>query len=188
MKIKLNLSTKPAENNRPFLAAAVLVAVLGLLAFAVLARSAFISWQSNRALRAQIAMLDNEIRADQESQQQLQTYFRSPQVQQVLDRATFLNSLIAERSFPWTSIFMDLERSLPPGVRVVSIAPRLVGGRAELSLKVGATSDESKIQFLEAMETSRVFSGMVVKQEQHSDQVGAGDKITLELTVWYTST
>ena len=126
---------------------------------------------------------------DQRSQLELQTYFRSPQAQQVLDRASFLNSLIGERSFPWTSIFMDLERSLPPGVRVVSISPRLINGRAEVSLKVGAETDESKIQFLEVMEKSKVFSGMVVKQEQRADQPGAlAIRIVLDLTVWYTST
>ena len=113
--------------------------------------------------------------------------FASPQAQQVLDRAKFLNSLIGERSFPWTSIFMDLEQTLPPGVRVVSISPRLVNGRAEVSLKVGAETDESKIKFLEVMEKSKVFSGMVVKQEQHADQPGASDQIVLDLTVWYTS-
>jgi Tfp pilus assembly protein PilN len=188
MKLRLNLSTKPHQNNRPFVAAAALVGVLGLLAFLILARSAYVSWQSNRELRADIARLQEEISVDQRSQLELQTYFRSPQAQQVLDRASFLNSLIGERSFPWTSIFMDLERSLPPGVRVVSISPRLINGRAEVSLKVGAETDESKIQFLEVMEKSKVFSGMVVKQEQHSDQPGAPDRIVLDLTVWYTST
>jgi hypothetical protein len=83
---------------------------------------------------------------------------------------------------------MDLERSLPPGVRVVSISPHLVNGRAELSLKVGAQSDESKIQFLEVIEKSKTFSGMVVSQEEHSDQPGVSDRIVLNLTVWYTST
>ena len=187
MKLRLNLSTKPPANNRPFLAFAVLVGVLGLLTFLVLAHSAFVSWQSNRELRADISGLEDEINADQRSQQDLQSYFHTPQAQQVLDRAKFLNSLIGERSFPWTSIFMDLERTLPPGVRVVSIAPRLVDGRAELALKVGAETDESKIKFLEVMEKSKVFSGMVVKQEQRADQAGSGDQIVLDLTVWYTS-
>jgi hypothetical protein len=37
------------------------------------------------------------------------------------------------------------------------------------------------------MEKSKVFSGMVVKQEQRADQAGSGDQIVLDLTVWYTS-
>ena len=188
MKLRLNLSSKPNENNRSFLAAVAIVGVLGLIAFLILAHSANSSWQSNRGLRAEIAGLQSQIAVDQQKQQELQAYFHSSQAQHVLDRANFLNSLIGERSFPWTGIFMDLERSLPPGVRVVSISPRLVNGRAELALKVGAQSDESKIQFLEVMEKSKAFSGMVVKQEQHVDLPCASDRIVLELTVWYMST
>jgi Tfp pilus assembly protein PilN len=188
MKLRLNLSTKPDENNRSFLAAASVIGVLGLIAFLILADLAYSSWQSSRQLRADVATLQSEISANQQEQQNLQAYFHSPQAQLVLDRANFLNSLIDARSFPWTAIFMDLERTLPPGVRVVSISPRLVNGRAELSLKVGAESDESKIQFLEVMEKSKAFSGMLVKQEQNADQPGVADRIVLELTVWYTST
>lgn len=187
MKLRLNLSTKPHANNRPFLAFAAFVGILGTVAFFILAHAAFVSWQSNRDLRSGISRLQNEINTDQRSQRELQSYFASSQAQQVLDRAKFLNSLIGERSFPWTSIFMDLEKTLPAGVRVVSISPRLVNGRAELSLKVGAETDESKIKFLEVMEKSKVFSGMVVKQEQHADQPGASDQIVLDLTVWYSS-
>jgi hypothetical protein len=121
-------------------------------------------------------------------QEELRSYFRSPSVQQVLDRSAFLNSLIAERSFPWTKVFMDLERTLPPGVRIVSISPRLIDGRAEVELEVGAANDEGKVRFLEAIEKSSVFSGMVVKQERHADVAASSDRILLDLTVWYSTT
>ena len=88
-----------------------------------------------------------KIQADQQNAAaSCRLIFKSPAAQQVLDRAAFLNSLIDERSFPWTKIFMDLEQTLPPGVRVVSISPRLVNGRAEVQLKVGAATDESEDQ------------------------------------------
>ena len=48
MKLRLNLSTAPNENNRSFLAAAVVVGVVGLIAFLILSHSANSSWQSNR--------------------------------------------------------------------------------------------------------------------------------------------
>jgi hypothetical protein len=70
----------------------------------------------------------------------------------------------------------------------VSIAPRLVNGRAEVTLEVGAATDEGKIQFLEAIEKSKMFSGMVVKDERRSEQPGSPDKIVLNLTVWYSTT
>jgi len=188
MKLRLNLATSPQANNRPFLAGAVLVGALGLIAFAVLSHAAYSSWHSSRELRADIGRWEDQIALDQQRRQGLETYFRSPGAQQVLDRSAFLNSLIDERSFPWTKIFMDLEKTLPAGVRVVSISPKLVNGRAEVTLAIGAQTDASKIQFLEAIEKSNVFSGMVVKDEKRAEQPGPGDKIVLNLTVWYSTT
>jgi|SRR5579871_1175356 len=187
MKIRLNLSTRPDENNRPFVATVVVVGTIGLLAFVILARSAEVAWLANRELRREISQSQADIRANEATQRQIQDYFKSGQAKQILDRANFLNSLIGERSFPWTGIFMDLEKSLPPGVRVVSITPKLVNGRAELVLKIGAASDESKIKFLQAMETSSVFSGLVVSDEQHIEDASATDRIVLDVTVWYTT-
>jgi hypothetical protein len=99
-----------------------------------------------------------------------------------------LNSLIDGRSFPWTKIFMDLENTLPPGVRVVSISPKLENGRAEVTLEIGAETDQSKIEFLKAIDASRSFTGMVVKEEQRHEETGAADKIVLSLTAWYSTT
>ncbi len=188
MKLRLNLATSPQANNRPFLLAATLAGAVGLVALFLLSRAAYVSWQAQSELRLQTARWETQIRGDQLQYQQLEAYFRGPAAKQVLDRSAFLNSLIDARSFPWTRIFMDLEQTLPPGVRVVSISPRLKNGRAEVELEVGASSDESKIEFLKAMETSRMFSGLIVKGERQPQQPGAGDKIVLDLTVWYSTT
>jgi Tfp pilus assembly protein PilN len=188
MRLQLNLATSPQANNRPFLAGAALAGTLGLLMFALLSHAAFSSWKASRELRGQMTQWEDQIRADRQRQQDLEQYFRTPAAQQVLERSAFLNSLIDERSFPWTKIFMDLEQTLPAGVRVVSISPRLINGRAEVTLEVAAETDSSKIEFLEAVEKSPVFSGMIVKEEKRADQPGAADKIVVSLTVWYTTT
>jgi Tfp pilus assembly protein PilN len=188
MKLHLNLATAPQPNRRPFLAAAALAGTVGVLALALVSHAAYRSWLASRQLRVDVNHWEQEIRTGQQTQQELAAYFRSPGAQQTLDRSAFLNSLIDERSFPWTKIFMDLEQTLPPGVRVVSISPQLVNGRAEVTLEVGAASDESKIQFLQAIEKSKTFSGMIVKDERRSEQLGSADRITLDLTVWYSTT
>jgi hypothetical protein len=188
MKLRLNLATSTPANNRPFLATVALGGAVALLALGLLSHAAFRSWQANRDLRADTAQWEARIQADRQTQQDLNAYFQSPAAQQVLGRAAFLNSLIDERSFPWTKVFMDLEQTLPPGVRVVSISPRLINGRAEVTLQVGTATDEGKIDFLEAIEKSKMFSGMVVKDERRSNDVTSTDRITLDLTVWYSTT
>jgi Tfp pilus assembly protein PilN len=192
MKLRLNLATSPEPNNRPFLALAAATGTVGFLALIVLSIFAHAAWQSNRDMRADISQLTSEIQADRQKQQELATYFAGPATKRVMDRAAFLNSLIDERSFPWTKIFMDLEQTLPPGVRIVSIAPKLSEGRAQLQLEVGASSDAAKIQFLEAIEKSKIFSGMEVRQERRIDitpsaAADSPDKVVLELSVWYST-
>ena len=187
MKLRLNLSTNPQENHRPFLAGVIVVGTLGFLALFILSHAAYTSWQSNRDLRADISRWRDQIQADRARQQQLQQYFQTTGAREVIDRSVFLNSLIDERSFPWTQIFMDLEKTLPPGVRVVSISPHLVNGQAQVGLQVGVMSDQSEIQFLEAIEKSPFFSRIEVDQVRPVVQVGASDKIILNLTVWYNT-
>ncbi len=188
MKLQLNLSTSPQPNNRPFIAYSTLIGTVGVIALAILSVAALRSWHANRELRVDMARWSDQIEADQRRQQALAVEFRSQGDQQVLGRSAFLNSLIDERSFPWTKVFMDLEQTLPPGVRVVSIAPKLVNGRAEVTLEIGALNDEGKIAFLEAIEKSKMFSGLVVTSERHPEQqAGAPDKIVLSLKVWYTT-
>jgi Tfp pilus assembly protein PilN len=188
MKLRLNLSTTPLDNKRPFLAATGALAAVGLLTFLLLGHAAYTSWRSSRDLRAEISRWQTEIRANREKQAALEAYFQTAQAKQVLDRAAFLNSLIGQRSFPWTKIFMDLEQILPPGVRVVNISPKLENGRAQVELTIGAESDESKIKFLQNLERSKAFSDIQVKDDRHSDQLSGGDKITVQLTAWYSTT
>jgi hypothetical protein len=188
MKLHLNLATSPQANNRPFVATAVLMGTIGVLALLGLSHAAYASWRANRELREDTARWEAVIRADQQQQRALEAAFRDRSAQQVLDRSTFLNSLIDQRAFPWTKIFMDLEQTLPSSVRVVSITPAITNGRVELSLQVGAMTDEGKVEFLQAIEKSKVFSGMVVKDDRRSEQASSPDKILLDLTVWYSTT
>lgn len=189
MKLRLNLATRPLENKRPFLAGAGVLGTVGILLFLLLSHGAYKAWRANRDLRSDIAHWETEIHTYKQRQTTLQDYFHSVQAQQVLDRAGFLNSLIGQRSFPWTKIFMDLEKILPAGVRVVSISPRLVNGKALVEITVGAASDESKIKFIESLEKSSAFSNIQVQGERHQDQITpTSDRITLELTALYETT
>ena len=188
MKLQLNLATSPQPNNRPFLAYSALLGIVGVIAFALLSVASYHSWRANRALHADMARWSDMIEQDQRRQQALAAEFRTPADQQILGRSAFLNSLIDERTFPWTKLFTDLEQTLPPGVRVVSISPKLENGRAEITLDVGSLTDEAKIQFLEAVEKSKTFSGLVVKSERRPNEAGSSDRTVMSLTVWYSTT
>src|SRR5271155_120892 len=191
MKLRLNLSTTPQENRRPFLAAAGVIGTLGIIAFAILAQASFRQWRANREIRADISRLEDQIRASTDQQADLDQYFHTDQAQKILERANFLNSLISERSFPWTKVFADLEETLPAGVRIVNIYPKLVNGQAEVLLTIGAANEEQEIRFLKAIEKSKKFSDIHVTSKRRTDQPQAGsamqDRIVVDLKAVYAT-
>ena len=187
MKLRLNVATTPQENHRPFVAGVALAGGAALIALLLLSHEALATWRSNTEVRSQTAQLEREIQTEQAQQQDLRTYFQRKDVEQIRNRADFLNSLISERSFPWTRIFMDLENTLPPGVRVVSIAPKLVNGRADVEMVVGANSEDSKLRFLKALENAKNFSDVTVDDERTTEQANGGDRITVRLNFWYAT-
>lgn len=189
MKIRLNLASKPLVNNRRFLVSAGTAGTIGVIALLVLSVTAFRSWRANREIRLEMDTLHAHIRQSEQRQQELRAFFEQPAERQKMERAAFLNALILERSFPWIKLFEDLESELPAGVRVVNIAPHLRGDHVEVKIVVGADSDENKIKFLKALENSKSFSVIQVKQETHPKQSpGEVDRVLLELDAWYQTT
>jgi len=117
---------------------------------------------------------------------ELERYFNQKDIAELNARAAFINGIIDASSFNWTQMFMDLERVLPGGVRVVSIEPKQVEGHVEVKLTVGATSDEAELKFLRALEGSREFTQVKV-QSIHTNPSGnqSGDlKVILLSTVY----
>jgi Tfp pilus assembly protein PilN len=187
MKVRLNLATSSLENNRRITIAAVTVGSLGLIAMVVLAWHGYSVWRLRNVSRAEEAELQGDMTRLRARRAGLEDFFNRPDNVQRRDRAAFLNSLIAERAFPWTRIFMDLERSLPEGVRVITIEPKLNAGHLELRLSIGAASDDGKLQFLKALEESSAFSQIEVLSEARSTKPADIDRVLLSLQARYSA-
>ncbi len=185
MQTRLNLATRPLETHRRFLAATGLLGGVAGLAFLVLGWNVLEVRRTNGETRTKLAEVmrqRNQLRAERE---ELVRFFRQPENASLHDRAEYLNSLIDARSFDWTQMFMDLEKVLPGGVRVIRIAPHLEGGRVIVKLQVGAAGDEAKLRFLHALEISREFSGVQLLSERAAGGSESGDQTVVELTVFY---
>lgn len=174
MNVRLNLATKPLISHRRFLVGSGLLALLGGIVFLGL------GWHVYSTLRAQEVLRrkeqDNDRRAAllQTRRNELDEFFARPANAKLKERAAFVNGIIDERSFDWTQMFMDLEKIMPVGVHVISISPQLQKGRMFVHITVGATSDESKIKFVRAMESSEAFSNVelldVVRSQTGNEQ------------------
>jgi type IV pilus assembly protein PilN len=156
------------------------------VAFLALSYGSYSAWRSDKTFRARQAGLELQIARLQQQRQALSDFFENTGTVQRRQRAAYLNSLIQQRAFPWIKIFMNLERILPAGVRVVSIEPKLVGDTVQLTFQVGAVNDQSKLKFLKTLEKAPEFSHIVLLNEAHSPKDGEIDSVVLQLQAEYS--
>lgn len=187
MKVRLNLATSPLDGNRRFVVFSTLIGGVGLLAMVLLSWNAYGMRRSNTTIRLEQARMESDMQALRRRRADLESFFNRPETIQRRDLSAFLNGLIAQRAFPWTQIFMDLERNLPEGVRVVSIQPRLAADHLELRLSIGAKTDEGKLKFLKALEDSHAFSDIEVLGETRGGRPG-DDQVLMALNARYSVT
>ena len=188
MKVRLNLATSPLESNRRFTVTAMLISVFAVAALIGQSARAYTVWRSDNAFRTRQSGLELQISRLQQQRQGLAGFFDNPSTIARRQRAAYLNSLIQQRAFPWIKIFMDLERILPEGARVVSIEPKLVGDNVQLKVEIGATSDESKLRFLKALEQSAEFSHIVLLSESRPTNARPDqtDRVVLQIEAQYS--
>jgi len=187
MEVRLNLATKPVETHRRFLAGAGLSAVVAGVVFLVLGWHVYSVRKAATEVRIRTQkMREDYAKADAQGKE-LERYFEQKDIASLKDRAVFINGIIVVRSFNWTKMFMDLERILPGGVRVLSIQPKQVSGHVEVSLTFGAVSDEAKLEFMHALEKSSQFSD-VQEQGEHEPGGNSADRRVVQLTTLYSGT
>ncbi len=189
MKARLNLSTKPLETHRRFLATAGLLGVIAGLFFLGLGWHVYSIRRADAALRERVEKIRLEMASLEEQRKELEQFFDRPENAKLHERSAFLNTLIDEQSLNWTQMFMDLEKILPAGVRVVSIQPKHDKGRVEVKLIVAAMSDEAKLKFIHALEQSRSFTHVQLVNEKVAGPAATGmDRVDVELNVVYSRT
>lgn len=186
MKVRLNLATSPLVSNRRFTLGALVLGGVAFLGLLGLSRHTYSVWKSDKESRARQTALESQVAELQLERQNLSSFFQNEDTVKRRQRAAYLNSLIQQRAFPWIKIFMDLEKILPEGARVVSIEPKLVGDNVQLRFLVGATTDESKLKFLKALESSAEFSHIELLSESRPSRPEQTDRVVLELQAQYS--
>ncbi len=188
MKVRLNLATNPLQTHRKFLALSGLIGALAGIVFLALAGHVYSVRKSNEALRVRADRVRQEMVGLMRQRDELENFFKEEQNARLNERSTFLNSLIDEQSLNWTQMFMDLEKILPTGVRLVSIEPGHDKGQVLVKLQVGAISDEAKLKFVRALEGSPAFKEVKeIGEKSVEPQAGSGDldRVQIQLTVVY---
>jgi Tfp pilus assembly protein PilN len=186
MYVRLNLATKPLVSHRRFfVGSAVLGALAGIL-LVVLAWHYFTVRKAEANFRARSNKVEQEMAALESQKNELDRYFARPENHNVQERAKFSNGVIEARSFNWTKMFMDLEKTLPPGAHILRIEPKLDRGSAEVKFLVGTSTPEAKIQLLKAFEDSKSFSHIELFSSQVPKGQAGSDVLLVEFSAIYT--
>jgi type IV pilus assembly protein PilN len=188
MKVRLNLATKALQTHRRFLVGAGLAGFFAAAAFLGLGWHVYTARKVDAEQRIRTQRMNQEMTRLESQRRDLERYFGQKDVKELHDRATFINGILDARAFNWTLMFMDLERILPGGVRVISIEPKQVAGRVEVKLTVGTINDEAELKFEHALEESKAFSEVRIQHvgSPPSGNNQSGDQRVVQLTTVYS--
>lgn len=184
MRLNINLATKPYEDVRKFLARWGTLTLLLAIATALLLIQAVSNYRSTRLLNSQIAEKQQKIDALEKDRANAIETLNRPENKTVATASRFFNEQIQRKSLSWTRIFMDLERIMPPGLHVVSIAPEMnKDNQLIIHLLVGGSSHDRAVLLVQRMEESGTFKRAELRSEQMVQ--GTTDPVQFEITSVY---
>jgi Tfp pilus assembly protein PilN len=163
---RINLSTRPFYNERP------LHAALGVLAAIVLAVTVFNLWEvyalsrHQADLQARIGLAEGKSREFRDQASRIRGSINPRDLDATIAAAREANVLIERRVFSWTDLFNRFEETLPPNVRITAVRPRIErDGSMTLEMVVVARSVEGVNTFIENLEKSTAFQGVLSREE-----------------------
>jgi len=163
MRIPINLAREPFRQNRPMLIGSAVAALALVVTLAMLISNAIASRRQAEQTQAVLDRVNRQLATVSREQTKLDTQMHLPGNEVALDRIVLLNELIKLKATSWTRIFSDLEKVLPPNVRILSIRPA-INSRDEvfLDMQVAADAPEQIIGFILKLEGSDVFGSTTV--------------------------
>lgn len=158
MKFPINLASQPFHKDRPILLASGAVAALMVCSLILLISLALADRHRSADTRRVIARLDQQIERTAAEQARLDALLRRPENAEVLERSLFLNALLYRKGISWTRVFADLEKTLPPNVRLIHIRPQVVSeNQVYLEMIVAAQTLGPVFEMVKDLESSDVF-------------------------------
>lgn len=163
---RINLSTRPFYNER---AVHLLLAAAMLAAGAFLANGVLLLTDLSRD-EAQVAAA-----ADRDNALALAAAAEAADVLRrvaaadpdgVASATADANLLIDRRLFSWTALFNHIEQTLPAGVMLVSVQPRISASGATVALDVVGRSVSEIGAFIDALEATGEFSAVLPRDEE----------------------
>jgi hypothetical protein len=168
--LRSNLSTRPFYNDRAVRAGvgAVALVALGLTVY----NAGRIWWLRSESgdLRQRSEQNESLARDLRQQAQSIRQALNKQELAVVQSAAREANELIDRRAFSWTDLFNRFESTLPPDVRLMSVQPQVdADGRMLVAMTVVSRRVEDLDAFIEALEKTGAFRGVLTRQEEAED-------------------
>lgn len=171
--LRTNLSTRPFYNER------LVRTVLGLFGVLAVALTLFNAYEivrlqgQSRDSRTSIANNDAQARDLRQKAETIRRSIDKARLDAVQAAAQEANALIDRRTFSWTELLNYFETTLPPDVRIAGVAPQLdADGRRSLTINVISKRVEDLETFMDALERTGAFTGVLPRAETPEDEAG----------------
>jgi hypothetical protein len=173
----INLASQPFRRERAQNAVLAGVCAALVCSLLVLASLVIVERKQAAGLRQTISAERAELQKLQLQGAQFSTVLGRPENADVFARSVFLNELIARRAVSWTVVFRDLEKTLPPNMRLIGVRlPQVAGGdadgtdRVQLDMVLGTDRPEALIELLKKLAGSNLFGSAQVLGQQPPTQ------------------
>jgi len=182
--LRTNLSTRPFYNER------AVRSVLGLFGLIALGLTLFNFYEivrlrgQSRDARQTIARNDQQARDLRVKAEQIRKGIDRVKLDAVQTAAREANSLIDRRTFSWTELLNYFQTTLPADVRIAGVSPQLdIEGKRLVQISVFSRRVEDLEEFMDALEKTGAFSGVLPRSEQAEDS----GVLRTELQAYYTA-
>jgi hypothetical protein len=168
--LRTNLSTRPFYNIRAVqavLGACVAIVILFTM-FNVISLVRLAASQRSLGARAVQAQNDaTRLRADAA---RVRSQVDAKELEVVSGAAREAKSIIEMRSFSWTDLLAQFEKTLPENVRITAVQPRVEkDGRFVIGMRVEARQIGDLEKFLDDLEMTGAFRNVLTTDEQATD-------------------
>ena len=168
--LRTNLSTRPFYNIRAVQAVlgACVAIVIMFTMFNVISLVRLAASQRSLGARAVQAQNDaTKLRADAA---RVRSQVDAKELEVVSGAAREAKSIIEMRSFSWTDLLAQFEKTLPENVRITAVQPRVEkDGRFVIGMRVEARQIGDLEKFLDDLEMTGAFHNVLTTDEQATD-------------------
>ena len=172
MKTPINLASQPFRADRPFIATATILSAVLAAMLVFLGYLIYQQYAQMTDARADLDRLNTKLSGIRTELASAESTIRKPENSFVFERNLLLNTLIGRKGISWTRIFADLSKTMPGGVRLMSIRLPQVSrdNRVVLDMFIGAQEQAPLLELLKRLEASPIFGATTVHSFQPPSQ------------------